>query len=164
MSARRPHGGARLELEFTLAGDVAGLRVPAPAAPRRGAGLWQHTCLEAFVAIEGDPSYLEVNLSPSGEWAAWTFEGYRAGAQEADIPEPRIQTRIASGVLVLRAGLDLCGLPSFAHAQCWQAGFAAVIELQDGSLSYWALAHPPGRPDFHAAAGRCFRLQGKLGP
>jgi hypothetical protein len=24
-----------------------------------------------------------------------------------------------------------------------------VIEDADGSLSYWALAHPPGRPDFH---------------
>lgn len=25
----------------------------------------------------------------------------------------------------------------------------AVIEASDGSLSYWALAHPADRPDFH---------------
>jgi hypothetical protein len=24
-----------------------------------------------------------------------------------------------------------------------------VIEAADGSLSYWALRHPPGKPDFH---------------
>jgi hypothetical protein len=28
-------------------------------------------------------------------------------------------------------------------------GLAAILEDLDGSLSYWALAHAPGRPDFH---------------
>jgi hypothetical protein len=28
-------------------------------------------------------------------------------------------------------------------------GLSAVIEEQDGRLSYWALRHPPGKPDFH---------------
>ena len=28
-------------------------------------------------------------------------------------------------------------------------GLSAVIEATDGSLSYWALRHPPGKPDFH---------------
>ena len=26
---------------------------------------------------------------------------------------------------------------------------SAVVEAADGELSYWALRHPPGRPDFH---------------
>ena len=30
-----------------------------------------------------------------------------------------------------------------------QLGLAAVIESADGALSYWALRHPPGEPDFH---------------
>jgi len=29
----------------------------------------------------------------------------------------------------------------------------AVIETQDGNLSYWALHHPAERPDFHRNAG-----------
>ena len=29
--------------------------------------------------------------------------------------------------------------------------FTAVIEDTDGRLSYWALAHAPGKPDFHHA-------------
>ena len=28
-------------------------------------------------------------------------------------------------------------------------GLCAVIEDARGSLSYWALKHPPGKPDFH---------------
>ncbi len=28
-------------------------------------------------------------------------------------------------------------------------GLSAVIEQTDGTKSYWALAHPPGKPDFH---------------
>ena len=30
-----------------------------------------------------------------------------------------------------------------------RAGLNAVIEEADGTRSYWALAHPPGDPDFH---------------
>jgi hypothetical protein len=163
VAVRRPRGEACLELEYALAGNIAALKVPAPAAPRRVAGLWQHTCLEAFVGIEDSPAYLEVNFSPSGEWAAWTFDGHRAGMREADLPAPRIETRRGPGLLVLRAELDLSGQPWLTAATTWQAGFTAGIERLDGSLSYWALAHPPGKPDFHASAGRCVRLQGKLG-
>jgi hypothetical protein len=28
---------------------------------------------------------------------------------------------------------------------------SALIEDQNGGKSYWALAHPPGKPDFHHA-------------
>jgi len=33
---------------------------------------------------------------------------------------------------------------------------SAVIEEIDGTKSYWALAHPPGKPDFHHPD--CFTL------
>lgn len=154
VTVRRPRGEARLELEYALAGSIAELKLPAPAPPRRVTGLWQHTCLEAFIGLDGQHAYLEVNFSPSGEWAAWTFDGYRAGMREADLPAPRIETRRAPRLLALRAELDLSGQPWLAAASRWRAGFTAVIERLDGSLGYWALAHPPGKPDFHAAAGR----------
>jgi hypothetical protein len=38
----------------------------------------------------------------------------------------------------------------------WQAALAAVIEERDGAKSYWALAHPLGKPDFHDP--NCFIL------
>ena len=33
----------------------------------------------------------------------------------------------------------------------WRLGLSAVIEDTSGRKSYWALAHPPGKPDFHHA-------------
>ena len=31
----------------------------------------------------------------------------------------------------------------------WDLGLSAVLEERDGTKSYWALAHPSGKPDFH---------------
>ena len=39
--------------------------------------------------------------------------------------------------------------PSFGAPGPWEAAICAVIEEADGTKSYWALAHPPGAPDFH---------------
>jgi hypothetical protein len=33
----------------------------------------------------------------------------------------------------------------------WRLGLSALIEDTGGHKSYWALAHPPGKPDFHHA-------------
>ena len=44
------------------------------------------------------------------------------------------------------------------HANAsWRLGLSAVIEDTSGGKSYWALAHPPGKPDFHHAD--CFALE-----
>ena len=32
----------------------------------------------------------------------------------------------------------------------WELGLSAVLEEKDGTKSYWALAHPAEKPDFHA--------------
>ena len=37
-------------------------------------------------------------------------------------------------------------------------GLAAVIESGNGDLSYWALKHPPGKPDFHHAHGFVYEV------
>jgi hypothetical protein len=31
----------------------------------------------------------------------------------------------------------------------WRLGLAAITEDTRGGKSYWALAHPSGKPDFH---------------
>ena len=47
-------------------------------------------------------------------------------------------------------------VPTLGKAD-WQIGVSAVIEETDGPKSYWALAHPPGDPDFHHPD--CFALE-----
>jgi hypothetical protein len=50
--------------------------------------------------------------------------------------------------------LDGLSLPG---AAVWRLGLSAVIEETSGRKSYWALAHPKGKPDFHHAD--CFTLE-----
>jgi hypothetical protein len=136
-------GAGGLALKFVLRGNLEGLRIPAPRPPRSVRGLWEHTCCEIFVAAGGAPAYHEFNLSPSGEWAAHAFGRYREGAMLSDPAlDPRIAVRRGPGQLELEALIRVEGRRLLV-------GLAAVVEAADGSLSYWALRHPPGNPDFH---------------
>ena len=51
----------------------------------------------------------------------------------------------------LQASLELDRLSGLPRKSSWRLGLAALIEDTSGRKSYWALAHPPGKPDFHHA-------------
>jgi len=142
-AARTPRG---LALSYRLEGDLDALAIPAAAPAARTYALWEHTCFEAFVSA-GD-GYVELNVSPSGEWAAYRLDGYREGMRALDMPPPRISVVRSDGVLELTAEVDLT-LDDRA-----QVALAAVVEMASGAHAYWALRHPPGQPDFHHATGR----------
>jgi hypothetical protein len=129
------------------------LALPGRAPPRRKDGLWQTTCCELFLRAEGADAYCEFNFSPSGEWAAYNFEAYREGVSACAVDvEPHIECSVHDGALVLEADVAFGGL----EADVLTMALCAVIEEVDGTKSYWALAHPPGKPDFHHPA--CFAL------
>jgi hypothetical protein len=142
--AERPAADT-LQLQYVLDADLASLRIPAPVPAGAAADrLWTHTCFEAFVATAGRPEYLELNLSPSGQWAAYRFDSYRAGMAPAELLEtPEITIRRGERRLELQARVRI------ALAGAWRVALSAVVEEGTGGLSYWALRHPPGRPDFH---------------
>jgi hypothetical protein len=52
--------------------------------------------------------------------------------------------------------LELHGFPELLNGP-WHLGLSAIVEDTNGGKSYWALAHPPGKPDFHHAD--CFTLE-----
>jgi len=141
--------GGALALTFSLTGDVVRLRIPTPQPSRRADGLWQHTCFEVFIRHEGEPGYYEFNFAPSGAWAAYAFSRYRDGAPLAQAVDPRIAVRRAEQQLELDALIRLECLPLAPLCARLQLALSAVIEDKQGVLSYWALTHPPGRPDFH---------------
>ena len=143
------HGDRRLGLVFRLEGTLEGLRLPAPGPARRGERLWEHTCFEVFLALAGCAVYHEVNLSPSGEWAEYPFLSYRERGPAGPPLNPGLEASTAPGCLEVSASLDLGRLPLLAVASSLRVGLSAVMEGAGGRLSYWALRHPPGRPDFH---------------
>jgi hypothetical protein len=150
--------GPRLSLRYQLSGPVADLALPTAAAPQRADGLWRHTCFEAFVRGPGGKAYCEVNLSPSGAWAAYSFDAYRDGMTPTATPAPGIRLAATPQGLTLAAELDFSQAREPPPAAPWRLSLAAVIEEKGGRLSYWALAHPAGRPDFHHPEGFMLEL------
>jgi hypothetical protein len=139
-----------LAFTYALKGDLMRLRIPLPQPALRADRLWQHTCFESFVALKGKPEYYEFNFAPSGEWAAYSFQRYRVGTPlEADKLAPRIAMRNTANRLDLDAIVPLDYLPAIPPHARLQLALCAVIEDENGKLSYWALKHPRGKPDFH---------------
>ena len=148
----RPRAGA-LQLSYVATGAIDKLRLPGSTAPARADELWRHTCFEAFVCPAMSDAYFEFNFAPSTQWAAYRFDSYRNGMRAAETVTPSIEARSVACGFMLRAALELDALPPGP----WKLGISAVIEETGGRLSYWALAHPPGRADFHHAD--CFTCE-----
>ena len=138
-----------LALTFSLEGDLSQLRMPPPRPAHRGERLWEHTCFEAFMGCDSEPAYGELNFAPSGEWAAYVFGRYRDGAPLAQDLAPRITARRTMDRLELDAVVRLDWLPGLRTCASLRLALCAVVEADNHVLSYWALKHAPGRPDFH---------------
>jgi hypothetical protein len=164
VNAARP-GFGTLVLTYAVTGKIGDLAMPPVAAATRTGDLWRHTCFEAFVRYSLAGEYCELNFAPSTQWAAYKFSGYRSGMCVASaIDAPRIAVQASPERFVLQASLDIEGMlrsvPSGEKRQgraTWHLGLSAVIEETSGRQSHWALAHPPGKPDFHHSD--CFALE-----
>ena len=153
-----------LSVSYELTGQMDALRLPPPAAPGFMDGLWRHTCFEAFLGL-ADGGYLELNLAPSGRWAAYRFSGYRQDmAPATDLPAPTIQLARTAEGLALRTRTDLSDVPDLPGDLAWRLGLAAVIEDSRGAIGYWALSHPAGKPDFHHSDGLVCEVRAPEGP
>ena len=147
LEAERRTDGA-LALWYRLEADLDELRLPISTDPMRTDGLWHHTCFEAFVGATGSEAYWELNFSPSGEWAAYTFTGYRAGRALLELPgPPEARWSRSDRRLELAVVLKLTAFPG--EAGPLRLAASAVLEEQSGTISWWALRHPEGKPDFH---------------
>lgn len=139
-----------LHLRWRIEGTEA-LILPLFAGRRRVDGLWQTTCFEMFIRPGDGEDYIELNLSPSEQWAAYDFSGHREGMRNRAMPrDPVCTMRPGKAFAVFDADVPLAGLPPLP----WRYGLAAIIEEEGGHKSYWAVGHPPGEPDFHHPA--CF--------
>ncbi len=148
---RLPGKGA-LMARYRITG-IGRLVIPEFTGRGREDDLWKHSCGEVFLIGEGD-RYREFNFSPSGRWAAWDFAAYRKRAGDHDpFDIPEINIRTGDTMAVLDAKLDPREIGDFTRA-----GLSMVIEEEGGHLSYWSLAHPGARPDFHHPDGFTFDI------
>lgn len=139
-----------LGLRWTITGarDVI---VPPFRRRCRADGLWQTTCFELFLGQPGSANYAEFNLSPSSQWAAYDFTGYRAEPADRPVLRDLSATYRAGGKTAIFDGyIPVAALPRLPTAM----SLTAVIEEIGGVKSYWSLCHHRDAPDFHDPA--CF--------
>ncbi|CAN5627422.1 hypothetical protein BH10BDE1_BH10BDE1_09940 [soil metagenome] len=151
-SARRILGSSLMTVRFEIDGsrNVAWPADSAVAGGERRDELWKQTCLECFVRgsenIHGK-SYREWNFSPSGDWAAYSFESYRAGMSKPNVVAPSIERIELIEKMRFEIDLELdevsaIGAPLLALS-------AVVVEKDEAAPFYWALTHVGAKPDFH---------------
>lgn len=141
-------------LTFKVDGAEA-LRLPERKTAARRDDLWKTTCFELFLQPVGAEQYVEFNLSPSSEWAAYSFTRHRDGMAELSVQTaPHVERGEPPDDFVIEAEVDLADVAG----DVFRMGLSAVIEEVSGRKSYWALAHPPGdTPDFHHPD--CFAIE-----
>jgi len=141
-----------LKIEYVVTGDIRQLALPVRVAAERADNLWTTTCFEAFF-MSDDGQYCEFNFSPSTCWAAYRFSSYREGMETAHGGVSEIEIDEMTDRFSLTANLPI---NSYLRRWWQRIGLSAVFECRDGSKTFWALAHPPGGPDFHHKD--CFAL------
>lgn len=142
-----------LRVSYRLEGDLKALQLPKESkAPRQRDELWKSTCMELFLATSsGDSAYIELNFSPSGDWAVYGFDFYRS---LRDFPiadmHPQIQILVTPDELQLEASLPIEPLSRIMDLDApLLAGPAAILAQRQHPLSYWAIRHSGTQPDFH---------------
>lgn len=138
-----------LKMCYQIAGDVDRVKIPKFSDKTARLGeLWETTCLEFFLASKNSPNYWEFNLSPSGDWNIYAFTGYR----ESMVEEKAIAAlpfKVAREPKLFQLDLTLDLTPIIPPDRDIDLGITAVIESEEGDLSYWALNHCGRQPDFH---------------
>src|ERR1043165_8627825 len=101
--------GAML-VSYVVEGAISGIALPERLAQARADELWRHTCFEIFLKPPTGDAYVELNFSPSTQWAAYSFREQRKGRQNIEMPPPAID--IHSGTRFHRVTVfDLSGAP-----------------------------------------------------
>ncbi len=139
-----------LSVYFSITGKTEQILFPEPTAhAARKDDLWKATCFEFFIAIPHKPFYWEFNMSPSGDWNIYHMDAYRRVGfrEETRIQRLPFSVRKKPGYISLESSVELSSIISTEHPI--EVGITSVIHGNDGQETYWALAHPNPRPDFH---------------
>jgi hypothetical protein len=145
-----------LALTYRLEGALHDLVLPGAGPVRRGADLWRSTCFEAFVRAPCGV-YGEINLAPDGAYCAYRFDGYRrVGARDWDLCAPALDVVRAGDTLTMKAQVHVQDPALQGRVKL---GLTVVVQSAAQEASFWALAHPLARPDFHHPDGCIIDLE-----
>lgn len=149
----------QLTISYILNGNINKIILPKRTKqPKRLDSLWKSTCFEAFFALDKEPGYWELNISPSGDWNIYRFEGYRQGQVEANINSISYEMNQSEDFVKLTASIDLTQLNLSQFGEPFAMSVTAVLESKNHAKSYWAVKHAGKNPDFHLRQSFCIRI------
>jgi hypothetical protein len=141
----------RLTILYELFGPIKELIIPDFSdKPIRMDRLWEETCFELFLNSQNFGTYWEFNLSPSGHWNVYRFNGYRKGMQEEEA-FISLPFSVQTGPDILRLAIEFDPETIIPPAQAVNVAVCAVMKEKSGRITYWALTHHGEMPDFHMA-------------
>ena len=148
----------QINARYRINGNIQKIHFPDVAQqPTRKNGLWNATCCELFVGISGEPNYWEYNLSPSHDWAVFSFTGYRQNkTDDLSISKLDITTKIdKNNEFELKT---ILALPEMLMSHTLDIGVSSVVQDKSGNIHYYALTHPGKQADFHDRNGFNIKL------
>lgn len=134
-------------LEYTLSSNstISKVFLPKFENTHRKDELWKSTCFEAFL-FYNEPDYIEINISPSGAWNAYSFSSYRKGMV---MTEDLNLTHLSSSHSDREFHLEAC-FDYSVKKYPYSIQLCSILEDSNTEeLSYWALDHDNDKPDFH---------------
>lgn len=142
----------KLKIEYMLTGELDTVIIPPPKAEGdRLFDLWNHTCFEFFLGIQGTSEYWEFNLSPTSDWNVFHFLNYRHNIVE-EVNFNSLPATIVRDKDCLKLALEVELAKIISPNINLEIGMTAVIEAQH-QISYWAVKHAATKADFHDRAG-----------
>lgn len=135
--------GPHLELAYEWESELA---VPAPHSKvgSRKIGLWEETCFEFFFAPLSMDCYIEINLTPSGDWNSFHFKSYREAPLREDSEVVLEEFQLKQKSLFARFAL-----PNELSKNVLKANPTAIIAHLEGRRRFLAATHSKAKPDFH---------------
>jgi hypothetical protein len=120
-------------------------------------GLWKGNVVELFLLNPDNGHYLEVHLSPTGQWWACVFTAVRVQESQNARPLPlsvvrhhRDKTGRRWEASVQVPSTVVCRLLAARDFMKLRANLTAVVHPLTGRALYFSLAALPGmKPDFH---------------
>ncbi len=138
-----------LTLTYDLYDPENLILIPYPESPTtRVIGLWESTCFELFIREKREDHYFEFNFSFKEKWNCFYFPKPNAHLTEWPTDLLPSISRLTPHQLEVNIPLSIFK-KGFWQPGRMQLGISAVLEDLQGDLSYWALAHPDNKPNFH---------------
>ncbi len=134
-----------IHLNYRINGNLENLILPVVSKDiKRADNLWQNTCFEAFLKLKDSSAYLELNLSPFSAYNLYYFDSYRQGMSELGIADIKLDALKEENKYQFIARVEL------AESYAFEAvSITAILMLNSGETSHWAIKHPAPKPDFH---------------